>query len=314
MKILISLFLLMSSASFACDNKKSRCLKGPVKLKILGIAQDAGYPQMNCYKPHCMLAWNNPELKKSATSLAIIDVPNNKKYLFEATPDIKNQLFRLNQQYPDSNYPLAGIFLTHAHMGHYTGLMHFGREAAGTKNVKVYAMPKMKTFLENNGPWSQLVKLKNIIIKELKNNINLRLSDNISITPLLVPHRDEFSETVGFKIIGPNKSVLFIPDINKWNKWELDIIEEIKKVDYAILDATFYDNNEIPNRDMSEIPHPFVSESMQLLSNLSYNEKHKVIFIHFNHSNPLLQKDSKAHKFVIKKGFQIANEELELSL
>jgi len=31
-------------------------------------------------------------------------------------------------------------------MGHYTGLMHFGREVMGTNNLPVYAMPKMKTL------------------------------------------------------------------------------------------------------------------------------------------------------------------------
>ena len=313
-KLLFSLSLFIGSNSYACKEEKSRCLKPPVKLVVLGIAQDAGYPQLNCYKPHCMPAWNNLELQKSATSLALIDVMDNKKYLFEATPDIKKQLFSLQNKFPDERFPLAGIFLTHAHMGHYTGLMHLGREAAGTSNINVFAMPKMKKFLSTNGPWSQLVDLKNIVLNDLHNNIDVRLSKNITITPILVPHRDEYSETVGYKISGPKKKVLFIPDINKWNKWELDIREQIKIVDYALLDATFYANGEIPNRDMSEIPHPFVTETMQLLSKLPYKERQKVIFIHFNHSNPLLQIDSDAQKQVLRSGFRIANEGLELNL
>ncbi len=285
-----------------------------VELVVLGIAQDAGYPQLNCYKPHCMPAWKNPSLKKLATSLGLIDRQYKKKYLFEATPDIRQQMYQLHTLAPDTNYALDGIFLTHAHMGHYTGLMHFGREAAGTNNIHVYAMPKMKYFLENNGPWSQLVKLKNIVIKQLTNQKQLELTNNISIKPMLVPHRDEFSETVGYKIFGPNKSVLFIPDINKWSKWNLDIVEEIKKVDYALLDATFYENGEIPNRDMSEIPHPFVAESMQLFKNLSKQNKQKIFFIHFNHSNPLLQKGSNAQKNILSNGYNFAKEGLKLYL
>eukprot|EP00957_Ditylum_brightwellii_P156501 11911053-Ditylum_brightwellii.AAC.1 len=61
-----------------------------------------------------------------------------------------------------------GIFLTHAHIGHYTGLMYLGREALGAVDVPVYAMPRMRSFLKNNGPWSQLVSLGNINIQNLE--------------------------------------------------------------------------------------------------------------------------------------------------
>ena len=313
MKILVSFIILISSSIFANEHTKADN-ENTIKLIVLGIAQDAGYPQLNCYKPHCMPAWKNPNLKKLATSLGLIDEINNKKYLFEATPDIRQQMYNLHKIAPDDDYSFAGIFLTHAHMGHYTGLMHFGREAAGTKNIKVFAMPKMKQFLTHNAPWSQLVDLKNIEIQDLQHQHSQILSNNISVTPLLVPHRDEFSETVGFKISGPDKTVLFIPDINKWHKWNMDIIAEIKKVDYALLDATFYQNGEIPNRDMSEIPHPFVEESMQLFSGLSTTDKNKIFFIHFNHSNPLLQANSKAKKNVNLNGFNIAYEGMEFEL
>jgi pyrroloquinoline quinone biosynthesis protein B len=192
-------------------------------------------------------------------------------------------------------------------MGHYTGLMHFGREVMGTDNLPVFAMPKMKNFLEENGPWSQLVKLDNINIKALKSDSTFSLNERIKIKPFLVPHRDEFSETVGYEITINNKSLIFIPDIDKWEKWETNITELIKKVDYAFLDATFYKNGEL-KRDMSEIPHPFVEESMELFSNLSETDKQKVHFIHLNHTNPLLIKGSTAQKEVIERGFKLAKE------
>ncbi len=285
-----------------------------VELVVLGIAQDAGYPQMECYQPHCMRAWNDKSKRRLATSLGIIDRTNKTNYLFEATPDIKQQLFRLHQLAPRTEYSLAGVFLTHAHMGHYTGLMHFGREAVGSKNLPVYAMPKMAKFLSQNGPWEQLVKLKNIQLHLLQANQKKELSNQLAVMPLLVPHRDEYSETVGFKIFGPNKTALFIPDIDKWQKWNLDIAEQVKQVDFALLDATFFANGELPNRDMSEVPHPFVEESMQLLKLLPKTEKQKVIFIHFNHSNPLLIENSPAQQKVISNGFRFATEKLILVL
>lgn len=198
-----------------------------------------------------------------------------------------------------------GIFLTHAHMGHYTGLMYLGKEATNSKNIPVYAMPRMKTFLENDGPWSQLVTLNNIEIKLLENETPLKLSAEIEVTPVLVPHRDEYSETIGYNIKGPNKSALFIPDIDKWDKWDKNIVEEIKKVDYAFLDATFYSGEEISARDISEIPHPFVIESLERFKDLSPNEKSKIIFIHFNHTNPLIDSNSTEVKNVLQQGFRV---------
>lgn len=198
-----------------------------------------------------------------------------------------------------------GIFLTHAHIGHYTGLMYLGREALGAKAVPVYAMTKMKSYLEENGPWSQLINLNNVQVYELKADRAITLSSNIKITPFLVPHRDEFSETVGYVIEGPEKKVLFIPDIDKWEKWERSIVEEIRKVDYAFIDASFYDGEEINNRDIKEIPHPFVVESMEVLESLLQKEKARVFFIHFNHTNPLLNRGSSQAQNVMKGGYNL---------
>jgi len=172
--------------------------------------------------------------------------------------------------------------------------------------VPVYVMPRMKDFLENNGPWSQLVTNRNILLQEIKDHQDILLTDRIKVKAIKVPHRDEYSETVGFVISGPKKSALFIPDIDKWEKWELNIIDQIKEVDFAFLDATFFDGEEINNRDISEIPHPFIIESMKKFEALNKEEKNKIIFIHFNHTNPVLDPKSKASETVRKNGFRIA--------
>ncbi len=280
---------------------------------ILGVVQDAGYPQAGCYRPHCMPGWEDARLARGATSIAVVDPRASRKYLFEATPDLPRQLYDLNQVAPDSSYQLAGVFLTHAHIGHYTGLMHFGREVMGATGVNVFAMPRMREFLASNGPWSQLVELNNIRLRRLQ-NFQTEPLGAIMVTPLLVPHRDEFSETVGYIILGPTRSALFIPDINKWNLWDRSIIDEVRNVDYAFIDATFFDGDELPGRDMSEIPHPFVVESMGLFESLPEAEKRKIWFIHMNHSNPLLDPGSTAYLTVTGAGFNVAGEGMRFPL
>lgn len=280
---------------------------------ILGVAQDAGYPQTGCYQPHCMPGWRDRNLRRNPVSLALIDPVDNRKYMFDATPGFPEQLHMLEMEAPSAQYEMAGIFLTHAHIGHYTGLMFLGHEAMGAPGVPVYAMPRMRRYLEDNGPWSQLVGYKNIELKPLDDNQPLRLGA-LSVTPFRVPHRDEFSETVGFRIDGPNKSAVFIPDIDKWSEWQSDLRELLTTVDYALIDATFYADGELPGRDMSKVPHPFVVETMTLLDPLPASERNKVWFIHLNHTNPLLDAGSEESRQVRAKGYNIATEGIRLGL
>lgn len=274
---------------------------------ILGTVQDAGSPQIACKKDCCRELFKNPDKNRKVVSLGLVDPENNSKYLFEATPDLPEQLHLLDQLLPENNNRIPdGVFLTHAHIGHYTGLMYFGKEAMSAEGVQVFTMPTMKTFLETNGPWNNLVSNKNILLEELMNDSTITLTSNLRVTPHKVPHRDEYSETVGYTIQGPNKKALFIPDIDKWSKWGKNITEVIKKVDYAFIDATFFDGEEINNRDISEIPHPFVIESMKRFDHLPLEEKNKIIFIHFNHTNPLLDATSLQSREVEKNGFRIA--------
>jgi len=270
---------------------------------VLGIAQDGGVPHASCSKSCCINRWDKPEKKVMVTSLGIVDPISNETWMIDATPDFPKQFELLTQ---NNREKLKGIFLTHAHVGHYTGLMHLGREVMGAKSIPVYAMPRMKKYLSSNGPWNQLVILDNIELNKLKNGKKVKLNKRMSITPFLVPHRDEYSETVGYKIQGPNKSLIFIPDIDKWEKWDKDIVNIASENDYALIDGSFYTANELPGRDMSEIPHPFIIESMAKFKSLSNNDKFKIHFIHLNHTNPALTNNSNAQNQIKNTGFNIA--------
>lgn len=309
------IFILLLVAFTACkqtdtkgkNQEESLTDSAGTYLVILGTLQDGGSPHIGCKKECCKDLFTNPDPTRKVVSLGLIDGKTERNWLIEATPDIASQLKLLKQlsKFQEVETP-TGIFVTHAHIGHYSGLMYLGKEALGTKEVPVYAMPRMKTFLETNGPWSQLVSQKNINLMPLADDSTIDLSKDIKVTPFTVPHRDEFSETVGYKIEGPNKTVLFIPDINKWGIWKRNIVEEIAKVDYAFIDATFFSGEEINTRNISEIPHPFVSESLELFKKLPISERNKIYFIHFNHTNPLLNPASKQSQLVIKQGFHIS--------
>jgi pyrroloquinoline quinone biosynthesis protein B len=280
---------------------------------VLGIAQDAGYPHAGCSKECCKRFYDGKEQKHFVSCLAVVDPVSHERFLFDCTPDFPAQLHLLDSIYPAGKV-MDGIFITHAHIGHYSGLMCLGRESMNTKNIQVFAMPEMKTFLQNNGPWSLLVQLQNIELKALKADSAIRLNERISVTPFIVPHRHEFSETVGYKISTGKKSIIFIPDIDKWSTWNHNLVELVKDNDVLFLDGTFFHDGEIAGRNMSEIPHPFMQETMKQLENLPASEKSKIHFIHLNHTNPALINGSDAQQEVEHYGFSVAKELAEFEL
>lgn len=305
---------LAACSSQAPDGSVLAC---DVSILVLGVTQDAGKPQIgNSQDP----AWDDPSLRRLAASLALIDRRGEepKRWLFDATPDIKEQLHRLNKAAPvAAPAQVDGIFLTHAHIGHYAGLMMFGREAANARDIQVFVMPRMADFLMKNGPWSQLLLLHNIYLAIMEDGGAEPLTDGLSVTPFLVPHRQEFSEVAGFIIQGPEKSALYIPDIDSWEAWDRQgtrIEEMIAQADAAFLDATFYSGEELPGRDMSAIPHPPVVKSMERFAALPPADKAKIRFIHMNHTNPLLTPKARERAAVERAGFTIAEEGGEMCL
>jgi len=276
-------------------------------IKVLGVAQDGGVPHLGCSKTCC----STSSVTRYVSSIMVYNQKSKGSYIFDASPDLAKQLSFMKDKISEN---LKGIFLTHAHIGHYSGLMYLGRESFNSKNIPVYAMPRMKKFLETNGPWDQLVSLNNIKINSIINEREINVEKELIVKPIEVPHRDEYSETVGYLIKGPNKSAIYIPDIDKWYKWDKSIVDLISSVDYAFIDATFYDEKEINYRDISEIPHPFVIESMKLFERFSKEEKSKIYFIHLNHTNPLLDSNSSEYKDLISKGYNVAQEGLVLKL
>lgn len=289
-----------------------------VLVKVIGTAQDGGIPHMGCFCSNCQRAWKELGFSRLISSLALFDLIEAKTFLVDATPDIRAQtrIVRecVSSQKKKKRFWPDGILLTHAHIGHYTGLMFYGYEAQSADRLPVYCSERMHSFLAHNGPWSQLVDQKNIAIRSIRPENNLTLTSRISILAFQVPHRDEYTDTLGFKITGPSRSLLYIPDIQNWKTWERSIVDEVQKVDIALIDGTFYSPEELPSRDVSSIGHPFISDSMVLLNKIAQHSKTQIYFTHLNHSNLALDPDGDARKTMKKKTFDLAEEGMEFPL
>jgi len=264
---------------------------------LVGTAQDGGIPQLGCNCPHCRAAWNDESQRRLVASLAVLDHQAQEFWLIDASPDIQEQINLLAATYPD--YRLAGILLTHAHVGHYLGLALLGREVLNTEGLSVFGTPRMHEFLAANQPWKQLIDLGNIAPVTVWPETSVRLGSKTSAMPYLVSHRDELSDTVAWALTGPGNRLIYCPDIDRW---EGDILCVIAESNVALLDGTFYSADELPGRDISEIPHPCIVDSVETFE--AYDTD--IHFIHLNHTNPLLS-DERLVDHVSSLGFGIAS-------
>jgi pyrroloquinoline quinone biosynthesis protein B len=272
---------------------------------VLGSIQDGGLPQAGCYTQRCERARRDPFY---VASLGITDPVSGRAWLVDATPDLIRQV----DLFPGSAFrerasarrPFDGILLTHAHIGHYLGLALLGREALAIEPTPCYCSSRMAEFLSSNGPWSLLVEEGRLDLQVLEPDRPMRLALDLWVTALEVPHRDEYSDTLGFVFEGPRRSLLYLPDIDRWEAWDRRIEDVVAGVDVALLDATFYSAAEVPGRDQSEIPHPLATNTIERLTDLV--EGRSVVLTHLNNSNPVLDQGSPERKHVLDAGFGIA--------
>ena len=270
---------------------------------VLGTSQDGGYPQVGCSEKCCNIAWKNQSIIRFPSCLALVNPSTKKYWLFDITPEVKAQV-KMLESYGCS---LAGVFITHAHIGHYMGIINFGLEVMNLNSIPVYVMPRMKSFLESNSIMNQLIKNANIKLIKLLDQ-DYRSIDGTMIKPFNVPHRNELSETVGFEIKGKKKTVIYLPDIDSWDGWMDNLLNLIDLGDVLFLDGTFFSKDELKTRDISKTPHPAITDTMDKLSNLGLDLKRKIRFIHFNHTNDVLRDGSDAAKNVIDNGFLLSKE------
>ena len=283
---------------------------------VLGTAQDGGIPQIGCRDDNCVPARLDVRRRRRVTSLLLCDPRDGRRWLFDCTPNVGEQL-DLAKGNPTSRVengvrpPLfEGIFLTHAHMGHYGGLLELGREAYAVHSVPTWLTPRFANFLRTNAPWSLLVQEERLVLNEIDEGQRIVLAPDLYVVPVRVPHRDELSDTLAFEIHGPERTLLYLPDIDKWEAWDTaeaprHIETLIATCDFALLDGTFYADGEVSGRSMKEIPHPFIAESIERFGHLSAVERAKVFFTHLNHTNPAAAQGSSAQRTIEARGMHV---------
>ena len=279
-----------------------------LELFVLGVAQDGGLPHLGCTQPCCINARQSGRVETPAC-MAIRNVDTRSLLLLEATPSITSQVALLHALIGTSHGEKAmvdAIAITHAHTGHYTGLMHLGKEGAATDQVPVHVSMAVANVLQTNAPWSGLVDGNHIALETFEPGRTFEPLQGIAIEPVAVPHRDELSDTMAFKVHGAHCTALFCPDIDAWGC----MLEPLLcGVDVAFIDGTFFDDAELDQvgsrRDRQSIPHPTMMDTMLSIESMGKARPRDVRFIHLNHSNATFH-GGRAAQELADRGFRVA--------
>jgi pyrroloquinoline quinone biosynthesis protein B len=191
-----------------------------------------------------------------------------------------------------------------------------GFEALHTSSMPLWTSARMGQLLRDNAPWDQLVRLHNVELQTATPERAIELAPTVRATPVLVPHRDEYTDTLGFVLEGPRRKLLYVPDSAPWSAWSpaLPDFLRARDIDVALLDGTFYSGDELPGRDLSTLAHPLMVDTMQLLQPLVDAGEVRVWFTHLNHSNPALDPEGPARAEILRRGFAVADDGLELPM
>jgi len=266
-----------------------------LEVVILGSGQDGAVPQLG--------AERSVADPRTASSLAV--VPDaGPVVLFDASPDVRIQWLTVAPR------PIGAVFLTHGHMGHYAGLVQFGKEAAATRELPVHATRRMLTYLDRNEPWRSLLFERFLADVPLDPGVPVSAGGGLTVSATVVPHRSEFTDTVGFSITGPERSLLYLPDVDRWDGW--DAAATIARHDIAIIDGTFWSDAEPPGRSLADVPHPTILDSMRHFADLV--DDVTIVFTHINHSNPAGAAGSAEATEVRRRGFRVAEDGMRFDL
>ena len=268
-----------------------------MKVEVVGNVQDGGIPHLGCDCDLCVKARNDPREAKYVESILLKEAndENTARYLVNATPDIRMQV---QWKYLD------GIFIPHEGLGHITGLQFFGQEGPDVSELSVFCCDDVENYMMKNDPYRFLIDRDNIQVHDFSDGeeIDIR-GGSIESRQFHHPHLNH--DTTAYIIEGENKKLFYLADITDFTD---EIVECVEEADIAIIDGTFWSEDEIGR--FEEVPHPPIRRSLDQFSDTDT----EIYFTHLNHTNPAIKEDSQERQELEKRGFNVATQGMELNL
>lgn len=296
-----------------------------MEITFLGTASIGGVPEWDCICPNCTAARNDPARRRTRSAITVNTGAEH--ILFDAGHDLKPQL-EANGILPEPSTAvmnrgcsLDSVFLTHGHADHTAGLAEFC--TGKSYEVPVYAPPDLIRFLfgseECPSYFGELGRLaKNYVVPvALEEGVPVVRLGDVTVEGFLVDHtmvqgdgRRYPSSTYAYEIRRKGRRVIYAPDLGSLGGVE----ERVKGADVFIMDATFWWDDELTR--VSGIPvtsyelgHVPQVEAVVALSSMDVG---RVVFTHFNHTNPVLDPDEVYREIVENAGMVLAYDGLKI--
>ena len=294
---------------------------------VLGSAAGGGFPQWNCRCPVCRLAWSGDARvqPRSQASLAV-SADGEDWVLINASPDLPAQLRGSKPLHPRTGTrgsPIRAVVLTGGEIDQVTGLLSL-RER---EPFSIFATEATLAALADN-PMFGALTADLVTRRTVAPGEPLALPGGLAAELFTVPGKvplylegdnpDTASETtsnVGVEISAGGARIAYIPGAAAVTA---AMRERIARADAVFFDGTLYRDDEMiasgtgskTGRRMGHMPIDGADGSLAALARLARRR----IYVHINNTNPILVAGSPERMAVEGKGWEIAEDGMEIVL
>jgi pyrroloquinoline quinone biosynthesis protein B len=294
---------------------------------VLGSAAGGGFPQWNCRCPVCRLAWAGDQRVRPRTQASLAVTGDGENWvLINASPDLPQQIRQSKALQPRSGTrgsPIKSVVLTGAEIDQVAGLLSLREREPFTlmaTSVSLDALADNPVF----GVLSpELVVRQAIAPAEpvaLPGGLQARLFIAPGKSPLYLEGDDpetasETAANVGVEIFAGAGRIAYIPGAATVTA---AMKEHLARANVVFFDGTLFVDDEMiragagtkTGRRMGHMPIEGDAGSLAALESIAARR----IFVHINNTNPILIDGSPERLHVQGRGWEVAEDGMEIVL
>lgn len=302
---------------------------------VLGAAAGGGLPQWNCACPVCAAVRSGQAGAPQTQSSIVVSADGERWVLINASPDIRQQFAATPALHPRAvrHSPLSAVLVTNADVDHVAGLLSL-REA---QPFALYATRRVHSVLDANAIFN-VVNREHVPRRPVQLNESMPILDaageptGICIETFTVPGKvalwledpnaERFGsvaeDTIGVAIRaeGSEARLFYLPGC-------ADVPDSLKArfkpTDTVLFDGTTYTEHEmaeagVGQKSASRMGHLVMSGPQGTIARLADVPLARRLFIHINNTNPVWLPDSDARREIVRQGWDLAFDGMELTL
>ena len=294
---------------------------------VLGSAAGGGFPQWNCRCPVCQLAWAGDTRVRARTQASLAVSADGENWaLVNASPDLPQQLRRTKALHPRAatrGTPIKAVLLTGAEIDQVAGLLSL-------REREPFMLCATATTLATLAENSMFRALATDVVtrRAVATGERLALPGGLSAEPFPVPGKmplylegndpqtaAETGANVGWQLCAASASMVMIPGAAMLTP---AIMERIARADVVLFDGTLYRDDEMiisgtgskTGRRMGHMSIGGSDGSLAALGGISSRR----IYLHINNTNPILVEGSPERREVERRGWEVAEDGMEIAL